>query len=366
MLEIGQNLKLQPLSIDNLFLDPNNPRFLDLEEETETGVVPDDRIPEEGVQALAFEKMNTSKFDVRELKDSIAEAGFLPMDRMVVRPIGNGDYVIVEGNRRLAAIKSLLKDHKGGRPLPGELVAQLQTLEVLVLDTSAELAARDQWLLAGLRHISGVKSWGPYERARALRTLSEQMDGDIGVAGKALGVGRTIAQRLLQALKALEDLRDDEEYGDFAKPSMFSYFEEIMKSPILRDVFLGWNRDTWEFTNVENLYLFYSWVFPQVGQESKIARGEEVRDLAKVVADKDALEEFKKPEVSLAQALSMTKEMRQYDWERPLKKAVESLNTMPISDLENLSLEQKELIGRLIDLAQRRLQLAASLQKVAG
>jgi len=361
MLDISQNLRLQPINIDNLFLDPNNPRFFDFEEEI--GTVPDGRIPEPGVQRRAFEKI--SRFNIRQLKDSISEVGFLPMDRMVVRAIGNGNHVIVEGNRRLAAIKSLLEDHEAGRELPQELLEQLQAIEVWVLDTETELAARDQLLLAGLRHISGVKSWGPYQRAIALRALTEQMNGDVTAAGKALGIGRTTARRLLQALKALEDLREDEQYGDFAKPSMFSYFEEVMKSPSLRDNFMGWDRDTWEFTNAENLRLFYSWIFPEEGQEPKIARGAEVRDLAKVVADPGALDEFRKPGVSLAQALSMTEEMRQQDWERPLRKAVEALNAIPIGVLERFSQEQKELLERLISLAQRRLQIAFSLQERA-
>jgi ParB-like chromosome segregation protein Spo0J len=361
VLALCQNLELQSISIDKLLLDPNNPRFLDFEEDI--GIVQDERISEPGVQSRALEKL--SRFDIRQLKDSIAEVGFLPMDRMVVRPIGNGNYVIVEGNRRLAAIKSLLEDHEAGRELPQELFDQLQEIEVWVLQTDAGLAARDQLLLAGLRHISGVKSWGPYQRAIALRSLTEQMNGDITAAGKALGIGRTAARRLLQALKALEDLREDEEYGDFAKPSMFSYFEEVMKSPALRDRFLGWDRDTWEFMDVENLHLFYSWVFPEGGQDPKIARGAEVRDLAKVVTDLDALEEFKKPGVSLAQALSMTEEMRQQGWERPLRKAVEALDAIPISALENFSQEQKELLGQLISLAQRRLQIASSLQEAS-
>ena len=359
MLDLGKNLHSQHISIDNLFLDPNNPRFFDFEDEI--GLVLERRIPEVGVQKRAFEKI--SRFDIRQLKDSIAEVGFLPMDSIVVRPIGNNNYVIVEGNRRLAAIQSLIQDHEDGRELPKELIEQLQTIEVCVLDTTAESAARDQLLLAGLRHISGVKSWGPYQRAIALRSLSKQMSGDITAAGKALGLGSTTARRLLRALKALEDLRDDEEYGDFAKPSMFSYFEEVVKSPAIRDGFLSWDGNAEEFTNIESLRLFYSWIFPEEGQDPKIARGAEVRDLAKVVADKEALEEFKKPTVSLAQALSMTEEMRRHNWERPIGKAIEALNAIPIGALENLSQEQKELLERLIGLAQRRLKMGLSLQR---
>lgn len=296
------------------------------------------------------------------MKDSIVEVGFLPMDKMVVRSIDNGNYVVVEGNRRLAAIKSLLEDHEAGRELPEGLPNQLREIEVCVLETEADSATRDQLLLAGLRHISGIKSWGPYQRALALRALTGLMNQDVTAAGKALGVGPINARRLLRALRALENLRQDEEYGDFARPNKFSYFVEIMKSPNLRDDFLKWNSEQEEFTDYHNLRLFYSWIFPEEGEEPKIVRGAEVRDLAKVVADQEALEEFKKPETSLSQALSLTEEMRRHDWERPLRRAVDALSSIPVDALENLSQGQKELIGWLIDLAQRRLKLADSLQ----
>lgn len=362
MLELSETLKSRAVKIGQLFLDPNNPRFLDFDEDI--GIVEDERIPEAGVQQRAMERI--ARFDIRELKDSIAEVGFLPMDRLVARPIGTEDYVIVEGNRRLAAVKSLLDDYRGGRKLPEDLINQLQVIDVLVLDEDVATSVRDQWLLAGLRHISGVKSWGPYQQARALRMILKEMNDDIASAGKALGLGPTSARRLLQALTVLESLRSDEEYGEFAKPSMFSYFEEVMKSPIIRDNFLAWNKDTGEFANIENLRLFYSWIFPDTGQEPKIARGAEIRDLARIIADVDALEEFRKPGVSLAVALSMTEEMKRADWERPIKRAVEALNDIPIGAFESLSLGQKELLAQLIELAQRRLQMAEYLEKMPG
>ena len=132
------------------------------------------------------------------------------------------------------------------------------------------------------------------------------------------------------------------------------------------DDFIGlrsWNPLTDEFTNVENLRMFYSWFFSESGKDAKIARGDELRDLAKVIADKDALEEFKKPGVSLAQALSMTDEMRQYDWERPLKRAVDALDQIPVGALEAFTVEQKQLLAELISVSQKRLRTVALLQQ---
>jgi hypothetical protein len=56
MLNLGQNLSLETIEVDRLYLDPNNLRFLDFEEEV--GIVRDDRIPETGAQSRAFEKLN--------------------------------------------------------------------------------------------------------------------------------------------------------------------------------------------------------------------------------------------------------------------------------------------------------------------
>ena len=59
-----------------------------------------------------FQKMKASKFNVAELRHTIKELGFLPMDRLVVRAwnVGAADvrkYVVIEGNRRVAALKWL-------------------------------------------------------------------------------------------------------------------------------------------------------------------------------------------------------------------------------------------------------------------
>lgn len=57
------------------------------------------------------------KDSVTELKQSISENGFVEVERIVVRSYGdrNDDrYLVVEGNRRTAALKLLELDHLGG------------------------------------------------------------------------------------------------------------------------------------------------------------------------------------------------------------------------------------------------------------
>lgn len=107
------------LNLDQLLLDPNNPRFADLGESNNN--VPETRIAEDYVQRNTFERMKSGRFDVAELRDTIKTVGYLPMDRIVVREwgntknISNKKYVIVEGNRRVSALKWLMELHATGR-----------------------------------------------------------------------------------------------------------------------------------------------------------------------------------------------------------------------------------------------------------
>src|SRR5258707_216024 len=110
---------LIPTKVDlsELLLDPNNPRFASLGQRLD--VVPELRFSEAKVQQQTYDKMKTVRFDVAELRDTIKNLGFLPMDRIVVRPWKvpdrKGKYVVVEGNRRVTALKWLVELHDSAR-----------------------------------------------------------------------------------------------------------------------------------------------------------------------------------------------------------------------------------------------------------
>jgi hypothetical protein len=98
------------------------------------------------------------------------------MDRIVVRkwrgdPNTNQKYVIVEGNSRLAALRWLLELHESGKEtFSGQQPENFNKLQVLVLD---DQVAPDnaKWIFPGLRHVSGIKEWGAYQKARTVYTL---------------------------------------------------------------------------------------------------------------------------------------------------------------------------------------------------
>lgn len=120
-----------PVILDQLLLDPNNPRFSELGEELMS--IAEHRFADDKVQANTFEKMKDPMFDVVELRDTIKSLGFLPMDRIVVRrwkSSADSDiqkYVVIEGNRRVTALKWLINLHEIGKETFNE--SQLSNLK---------------------------------------------------------------------------------------------------------------------------------------------------------------------------------------------------------------------------------------------
>ena len=104
-----QKMKPQPVRLDQVYLDPNNPRLEALKPEP----TPDERLAEPGIQLACLERLR--KFDIKGLAESIKTSGFCTLDRVVLRRLDEDKYIVVEGNRRVAALKVLQEEHSKGR-----------------------------------------------------------------------------------------------------------------------------------------------------------------------------------------------------------------------------------------------------------
>src|SRR5438034_4143113 len=151
------------LTLDELCLDPNNPRYADIGVHK---VVAENKVADEGVQQTAITRMLEDRFEVDQLKQSIEKMGYLRVDRMVVIGLATpGKYMVVEGNRRLAAIKSLMGEVRAGEvdldPAVEESMREIPVVEISGgTPQEREEHARN---LQGIRHVAGIKRWGPYQ-----------------------------------------------------------------------------------------------------------------------------------------------------------------------------------------------------------
>lgn len=165
----NDELTEQTISIDNLYLDPNNPRFWGHQSPRR---IPDTRATEEAIQQRV--EQNIRRHGVEELHFSILRNGFLPLDRIVVRPLETHDdkFVVVEGNRRLAALKLLRERIREGliaeEKISEEYLSNLsdQTKELSVLVYNGSHSDDISWIFQGIRHIGGIRQWEPAQRSR--------------------------------------------------------------------------------------------------------------------------------------------------------------------------------------------------------
>jgi len=268
-----QEFKPQRIRLDEIYLDPNNPRF------NLSQLVPDDKIHEESSQSRALEGIR--KFGVSELMDSISRLGFLPIDKIVVRALPEGRYVVVEGNRRVAALK-LLKE--SGLPLRPDVLESMQEFEAIVYTGKR----RDiSWLVQGIRHISGARGWGGLEQGELIYKLVEEAKMEINDAAKAIGISPTDAIKLLKSYYGYLQFKEDEEWGDRLDPSNFVFLIEGIFSRTGRTKFqdwLKWNDDAKRFKDQNKVKEFLSWIVPhKEGEESAIGSKRDFKYLEKAL-----------------------------------------------------------------------------------
>ena len=270
------NDELSELTVDlgDVFLDPNNPRFWSEQTRRRT---PDRRVSEAVVQNRVEQEIR--RHGIEELQYSILRNGFLPLDRIVVRPLEGAEnqYVVVEGNRRLAALKLLrsrieenvvIEEHISDEYLDN-LYEETNQIDVLVY--SGTDSDDISWILQGIRHIGGIRNWEPAQRAKLVADQIENGSASFTEAGQKFGLSARAVGRLYRSFKALEQMRQDDEYGKKARNDYFSLFEEAYRNPHVRR-WLEWSEDEYRFQNPENLHYFYSWITPDEDDEPEERR----------------------------------------------------------------------------------------------
>ncbi len=301
--KIDYDLTPNLLGIYKIFLDPQNPRFAD-EERYE--ISSDEDFTSETVQKQLL-KINTN-YAIEELKSSIELNGYLPIDRVIVKrikevkPIKEEDkYIVLEGNRRITAIKLLLKDHKEGKlHLSKEVLDSLQEIPVLIYKGEDTDAA---WLFQGLRHISGIRNWSALNKAKLVAMQIENSDVKVSYTeiGKIFGLSARAAGQYFRAYRAFQQAREHPDFSTLVDARAFPFFHELFGQSCgaLRN-WLQWDDNSLKFIDMENFETFLAWLYPKDKEDEeyvdeysglgnwenrRIPRAIDLRDVSKLVGD---------------------------------------------------------------------------------
>lgn len=358
-------LREDSIPLEQILLDPNNPRLVGLDD---YNGVPEQRIAEEEVQKRTLARLNDNRsIDQESLRASIEQSGLLPVDRVVVRPAnlvdadGHPLYVVVEGNRRIAACKTLLAQHKlAEKTLEAEVLDTIQEPRVLLLEEgNAEEARLHQWVIQGVRHISGLKPWGAYQSAKTIEAMLERLGySEQDVAG-ALSISIQRVRRSMRVLGALRQMAESDDFSEHAGPHLYAYFDEVLKRPKVRQ-WLGWSNESLSFEDDDRLNRFYTWITPddELDGGRRVPVAESVRKLDDVLDDVAALGILDTPGNTVDDAARVAAPTAAPNWTEPLERALQALDAVPIGDLEELTDDNRALVERLVEIATKRLKQA--------
>lgn len=289
------------LSLKSLFLDPNNYRFID--SENYVRVTEDLAMSPEVQRRTNALLLGKNAENVRDLVDSFRKNGFLPVDQIQVRRIGDsGRFLVVEGNRRVATLKYLQSRHESDEALDlGRLDPEIFSKVPVVYYSDADEG--HHLVLMGLKHISGNKKWPAINQAELIRTLHDTHGMQVIDICQSIGITQQEVKATLQTL-ALIDAYKQSDYGDQFQSDKYSIFREVIRNRRIR-IWLQWDEEEKNARNKPNQERLFSWISEESVPEEEDSDGDligsrqklepvliksvQIRDLAKIIDDEHAL-----------------------------------------------------------------------------
>lgn len=255
---------------------------------------------------------------ILDLMMSIAEQGYFSGEPLLVVETSPDYYVVIEGNRRLAALKLL--NNPAIAPIRQKSIQNIIDtasspipIEVPVITYNN----RDQILsYLGFRHVTGIKQWSPLAKARYLYDLSKHPDfeGDkdkYAKLAKTIGSRIDYVKRLLAGLMLYEEIENENFYGIKNLDEESLAFSLVTTALANNNIvaFLGLaNAQDMEQQDLNRPHLreLTHWIFNKADGKTRLGESRNFRYLDDVVGDERALEQFRAG-VSLLDAVTFTR-----------------------------------------------------------
>ena len=300
-------MNIEYISVSNLHFDPENPRLptTTLDRTNEAEVI----------------NWMLRDASIIELMGSIGEKGFFPAEPLLVVEIEGrqGHYNVVEGNRRLTAVKLLLnpelamKRAVSVKSISDDAKFKPDELPTFTYDKRADILD-----YLGFKHITGVKSWSALSKAKYLKSLKESYAGlslteQYKSLARAIGSRSDYVQQLLVGLSLFQKISEqdyfdipglNEEVLDFGV-----YYNALRWSNIRKFLKVNTADDNpVQNIDLENLESLVKWVSEKnVENKTRLGESRNLGQLNKILGSTKALEIFESGK-SLDEAILYTEE----------------------------------------------------------
>ena len=156
---------------------------------------------------------------VDEIAASIAASGYWSHEELFAVEEG-GRLVVIEGNRRLAALKLLLDPElqraigaSGVPEITDERRAGIERVPVVVTTREA------QWQYVGFKHVNGPQDWDSLAKAAYIAEVHNEMGVGLEEIARTIGDKNQTVRRLYRGLMVL---RQAEETGQFDREDRYN------------------------------------------------------------------------------------------------------------------------------------------------
>lgn len=180
--------KITRMPVSDLAFDKKNPRLVEFDIGTK----------ESDLIRFLWETM-----DVRELMLSISASGYFKHEPVIVAR-ERGENVVIEGNRRLAAVK-LLIDPALRKGLSVNMPSATREVRQSIEEIPCLLSSREEaWRYLGFKHVNGPAKWGSYAKSQYIANVHRTYDVTLDEIAHQIGDTHNTVQRLYRGLMVIE------------------------------------------------------------------------------------------------------------------------------------------------------------------